>query len=315
MKNIIRANGHGTSNAKIRVHQIAIASPPPRYLNFCTPSVFTKVWGSIIGLRWRVTPLRDGERSRERGRVRGVIQALSFMRVLHPGRLQLRSLNRSQVDDVSLPCFPSSLPEEEDYRGDDHEQGDTPNNAPSNGSDVTPRSTLGAFLITALICWIRCSWWGAGSRGDGSNFRVPPDRFCERGVEVVLFRVIEVGPMRYRSILWDAGRVLSHINAITELRPPRPRPGASRILAKCAGGIQTKDDRITATFLAYRGIPLRVCIDVPWFQWPEFEVVLSYTRALERRRDLARVLTLRVVRPSPIRLTDSVGRPDGRRKA
>lgn len=43
------------------------------------------------------------------------------------------------------------------------------------------------------------------------------------------------------------------------------RPGASRILAERAGGVQTKNDRIATAFLAYWGILLRVCIDVPWF--------------------------------------------------
>ena len=111
------------------------------------------------------------------------------MRVLYPHRFQPRSFIKSQVDDVCLSCFPSPLSEEEDHRGNDREQGNTPDNTPSNGPGVTCRRTLAALLITALIGRIRCSWRGAGTRRGGSSFWVPPGRFCKGGVEFALFLV------------------------------------------------------------------------------------------------------------------------------
>lgn len=162
------------------------------------------------------------------------------MRVLHLHRFPLHSHVRTQVDDVSLLCPPPPLHEEESYCGDGHEPGNTSDNGPSDDASVTCGSTLIALLITSFTGRICCSWRGVGSRRGSSSFWVSPNRFCERGIEIVLFLiqpvqvreqwetgesrthgVIEIGPMRYCSILWDVERVSDRRSDKSRLRKVR----------------------------------------------------------------------------------------------
>jgi len=78
--------------------------------------------------------------------------------------------------------------EEENQCGSDQEPGGTSDNTSGDGTNVTRRSTTVALLIVAFVGRNRCGWWGVGSRrsGGGSSFWIPPNRFCERGVELAL---------------------------------------------------------------------------------------------------------------------------------
>jgi len=144
------------------------------------------------------------------------------MCAFHRRCFPFRSGGTIQVDDVGLLCLLPPLPEEEDQCGDGHEPSNTSNNATSDGADVS----LGpALLFTALVGCCQ-SWRTVGGRGGSSSFWIPSDRLCKRGIESVLFliqrvqmleimlnvrlfthRVIEISPVRYRSIRWDADGV------------------------------------------------------------------------------------------------------------